>query len=48
MKSICIVSGEEYESTPDTLKGIYNGQEYEVCCQACLEAFNENPEKYIN
>ena len=25
----------------------YNGQTYYVCCSGCLEAFNENPAKYI-
>lgn len=25
----------------------YNGQTYYVCCSGCLEAFNENPAKYV-
>ncbi len=27
---------------------VYNGKVYYFCCGGCLEAFNENPEKYIS
>ena len=39
----CIVSGGF-----GTISVSYNGQKYYVCCSGCLEAFRENPKKYID
>ncbi len=38
----CIVSGGA-----GTIKVIYKGREYYVCCTGCRDAFKEEPEKYI-
>lgn len=39
----CIVTGGL-----GTIAVSYKGQTYYVCCSGCKEAFEENPEKYIN
>jgi hypothetical protein len=38
----CIVSGGL-----GTIKVMYRGKEYHVCCGGCRDAFNDNPEKFI-
>jgi hypothetical protein len=38
----CIVSGGL-----GTMKVLYKGKEYYVCCSGCRDEFRENPEKYI-
>jgi hypothetical protein len=38
----CVVSGGLGTRTVT-----YKGETYYVCCSGCLEAFNDNPEKYI-
>ncbi len=38
----CIVSGGL-----GTMKVLYKGKEYYVCCSGCRDEFKENPEKYI-
>jgi YHS domain-containing protein len=38
----CIVSGGK-----GTMKVLYKGKEYYVCCSGCRDEFKENPEKYI-
>jgi hypothetical protein len=42
-KNECIVSGGL-----GTMPISYKGETYYVCCSGCRDAFNENPEKYIN
>ena len=43
---ICPVSGEKInEDTKATYE--YKGKIYNLCCAACIEAFKNNPEKYI-
>ncbi|MFL5330628.1 MAG: YHS domain-containing protein [Gemmataceae bacterium] len=39
----CIVTGGK-----GTIPVTYKGKTYYVCCTGCRDAFNENPEKYIN
>ncbi len=38
----CVVSGGL-----GTIKVMHKGETYYVCCSGCLEAFKDNPEKYI-
>jgi hypothetical protein len=42
-KNECIVSGGV-----GTMPVTYKGETFYVCCSGCRDAFNENPEKYIN
>jgi hypothetical protein len=42
-KNECVVSGGV-----GTMPITYKGETYWVCCSGCRDAFNENPEKYIN
>jgi hypothetical protein len=42
-KPECVVSGG-LGTTPVT----YNGETFYVCCSGCLEAFKENPKKYVD
>ncbi len=42
-KNECVVSGGV-----GTMPVTYKGETYWVCCSGCRDAFNENPEKYIN
>jgi hypothetical protein len=42
-KNECVVSGGV-----GTMPVSYKGETYWVCCSGCRDAFNENPEKYIN
>jgi hypothetical protein len=42
-KNECVVSGGV-----GTMAVSYKGETYWVCCSGCRDAFNENPEKYIN
>ena len=38
----CVVSGGL-----GTMKVMHKGETYYVCCSGCLEAFKDDPEKYI-
>jgi hypothetical protein len=42
-KNECVVSGGV-----GTMAVSYKGETFWVCCSGCRDAFNENPEKYIN
>ncbi len=42
-KNECVVSGGV-----GTMAVTYKGETFWVCCSGCRDAFNENPEKYIN
>ena len=43
---VCPVSGEKInEETKATYE--YRGKIYNLCCSACIEEFNKNPDKYI-
>jgi hypothetical protein len=42
-KNECVVSGGV-----GTMPVSYKGETYYVCCSGCRDAFNENPEKYVN
>lgn len=39
----CVVSGGQ-----GTTPVMFKGKTYYVCCSGCRDAFNENPEKYVN
>ncbi|WP_075047805.1 YHS domain-containing protein [Bacillus andreraoultii] len=43
----CVVSGMEMEINDSALRATYEGKDYYVCCEHCLEAFNKNPQKYV-
>lgn len=44
----CAVSGEEMKKSEAKDSYEYKGKTYYFCCDNCIEAFKENPEKYIN
>lgn len=45
--TICPVSGEEIdEETKVTYE--YKGKTYNFCCEACVEEFKKDPQKYIS
>jgi YHS domain-containing protein len=33
--------------SPTTLKSTYQGHDYYFCCQACKNAFDKDPAKYL-
>ncbi len=43
----CVVSGEELGSMGDPVILDYEGQEVRLCCKACVEKFNADPERYL-
>jgi Cu+-exporting ATPase len=44
----CTVSGEKIKKSEAKGSYVYEGKTYYFCCENCIEAFKENPEKYIN
>lgn len=41
---ICPITGEKIDKK---ISYEYNGKTYYFCCQACIDEFKEDPEKYI-
>ena len=44
VNSVCIVSGEEFDSK---ITADYKGKTYAFCCKKCLAKFTKDPEKYV-
>lgn len=44
VNSVCIVSGEEFDSK---VTADYKGKTYAFCCKKCLAKFTKDPEKYV-
>jgi YHS domain-containing protein len=44
VNSVCIVSGEEFDSK---ISADYKGKTYAFCCKKCLAKFAKDPEKYV-
>ncbi|HQP09860.1 MAG TPA: YHS domain-containing protein [Candidatus Omnitrophota bacterium] len=44
---ICPVSGQEIGAMGEAVTVEYEGKVYNLCCAGCLEAFNNDPQKYI-
>ena len=43
---ICPTEGAEIGSMGEGVKVEHEGKIYNLCCESCLAAFKENPEKY--
>ena len=41
---VCPVSGDEVDPQSSL---VYNGKQYNLCCQMCEKDFKKDPEKYI-
>lgn len=43
----CPVSGEPLESMGGAIPVTVNGETIHVCCRGCVDAVNEDPDKYL-
>ena len=43
----CVVSGEPLGSMGDAINLFHEGQLVRLCCDNCIESFNEEPVKFI-
>ncbi|MCC5829144.1 MAG: hypothetical protein JJU36_06815 [Phycisphaeraceae bacterium] len=44
----CVVSGEKLDSMGGPITVEVEGRQVKLCCDGCIDALNENPERYLS
>jgi hypothetical protein len=45
--NVCVVSGEELGSMGDAVNLFHEGQLVRLCCDNCIDTFNDEPQKFV-